>query len=154
MRQQHQVVSREQWFEVIQGRLGDLVESGMDEAFLVRSVRDGIRRLLDPEIGEVDRNRAETREHIERMLVDPAELAAFRARLAKDNPSSEKLSDEEVSASLRRMAENKLLRSMSAEDVRDTWITLADWDKQVAVLLPDSVFDNWRGLMATRRRKR
>jgi hypothetical protein len=150
MRREHLVVSREQWFEMIRDRLRDLVESGMDEAFLVRSIRDGIRPLLDPEIGEVDRNRAKAREHMERMLEDPVELAAFRARLVKDDPSSEKLSDEEVSARLRRMAENKLLRPMSAEDARDAWATLANWDGQVALLLPDRSFDEWYRLMATR----
>jgi len=150
MRREHLVVSREQWFEMIRDRLRDLVESGMDEAFLVRSIRDGIRPLLDPEIGEVDRNRAKAREHMERMLEDPVELAAFRARLVKDDPSSEKLSDEEVSARLRRMAENNLLRPMSAEDARDAWATLANWDGQVALLLPDRSFDEWYRLMATR----
>ena len=154
MRREHLVVSREQWFEMIRDRLRDLVESGMDEAFLVRSIRDRIRPLLDSEIGEVDRSRTKTREHIERMLEDPAELAAFRARLVKDDPSSEKLSDEEVSARLRRMAENKLLRPISAEDARDTWVTLTNWDGQVALLLPDRSFDEWYRLMATRGWKR
>jgi hypothetical protein len=81
MRRGRQVPSREQWFEVIRGRLGDLVRSGMSKAFLVRSVRDSIRRMLDysgAEIGERERDRAEMRERIQRMLEDPAELAVFR----------------------------------------------------------------------------
>ena len=57
----------------------------MSKAFLVRSVRDSIRRMLDysgAEIGESERDRAEMRERIQRMLEDPAELAVFRTLLA------------------------------------------------------------------------
>jgi len=122
MRRGRQVLSREQWFEVIRGRLGDLVQSGMSKAFLVRSVRDSIRRMLDysgAEIGESERDRAEMRERIQRMLEDSAELAVFRTLLADADPSAEALSDDEVSARLRRIAESGVLRQMSADDVTD-----------------------------------
>ena len=97
MRRGRQALSREQWFEVIRGRLGDLVRSGMSKAFLVRSVRDSIRRMLDYSgagIGESERDRAEMRERIQRMLEDPAELAVFRTLLAGADPSAEALSDD------------------------------------------------------------
>jgi hypothetical protein len=115
-------LSREQWFEVIRGRLGDLAQSGRSKAFLVRSVRDSIRRMLDysgAEIGESERDRAEMRERIQRMLEDPAELAVFRTLLAGADPSAEALSDDEVSARLRRIAESGVLRQMPADDVTD-----------------------------------
>jgi hypothetical protein len=157
MRRGRQVVSREQWFELIRGRFGELVQSGMNEAFLVRSVRDSIRPLLDysgPEISESERNRAETREHIQRMLEDPAELAAFRTLRADKDPSAEALSDDEVKAQLRRMVEGRLLRPMSADDVSDRWVALENWDRQTDSFLPDRVFSEWTHLIATRGWKR
>jgi len=157
MRRGRQVVSREQWFELIRGRFGELVQSGMNEAFLVRSVRDSIRPLLDysgTKIGESERNRAETCEHFQRILEDPAELAAYRTLQADKDPSAEALSDDEVKAQLRRMVEGRLLRPMSADDVSDRWVALENWDRQTDSFLPDRVFSEWTHLIATRGWKR
>jgi hypothetical protein len=149
IRRARQVVSREQWFDVIRGRLDDLVQSGMYEAFLVRSIRDSIRRFLDysgADIAEGERNRAEMREKIQRMLEDPAELAAFRTLLADADPSAEVLSDDEVYARLRNMAESSLFRPTSADDATERWVVLDNWDRQVDALLPDRVFSEWTQL--------
>ena len=129
----------------------------MSKAFLVRSVRDSMRRMPDysgAEIGESERDRAEMRERIQRMLEDPAELAVFRTLLADADPSAEALSDDEVSARLRRIAESGVPRQMSADDITDRRVTNDNWDRQADALLPDRVFSGWTRLIATRRWKR
>jgi hypothetical protein len=145
VRQQSQLVSREQWFELIQERLIELVQSGIYEPFLVRSIRNEIRRLLADlaDTGEKDRTQAQMREALERALADPAELAALRARRTERDPSVAALSDEEIAAQLRRMLESPLLLPTSADEALDRWAAVSEWDRQVAVLLSDEVFDNW-----------
>jgi hypothetical protein len=61
-------LSRDERVELLQQRLCDLVTAGMFEPFLVRSIRDEIRRMLAHganNIGGFDRKRAELREQIE-----------------------------------------------------------------------------------------
>ena len=129
--------------ELIRDRFVELVNSGLDEEFLVQGVRDGIRQILVSmaDVGEVDRKNAEMKAAIERMLEDPAEFAAFRARLAASG--NEVPSDEEITAKLRRMAEAEVLRPLLADAVADRWAVLANWDNKVASLLSDDVFEQW-----------
>jgi hypothetical protein len=145
-RQQHAVVSREEYFELIRERLGDLVADGLEEAFLVRSVRDAVRAMLESmaDVGKGDRNREEMRTLLEQQAEDPAAIAAFRAMLAERNPSAETLSDEEVAARLRDMARLPHLQPTSPEEATQKWTVLTRWDQQAASLLPDAVFDEWR----------
>lgn len=145
VRQRSRLVTREQWFELMQDRLVELVRSGIYEPFLVRSIRDEMRRLLADlaDTGEGDRKRAQIREPMERALADPAELAAYRARIAEYDPSFAALSDEEIAADLRRRLESPLYAPISADDALDRWAAVSAWDKQVAVLLTDEVFDRW-----------
>jgi len=151
-RQLGKLVSRDKYFELIRNRLSELVVCGIEEAFLVRSVRDAIRRELESltDIGEGDRNRAQLRVRIERTAADPAEIAAFRARLATNDPSAESLSDEEIAARLRNMAESEFLLPTSPDIALDRWAMLTHWDHHMASLLPDAVFDQWRQWMVRR----
>jgi hypothetical protein len=138
-------VSRRRWFELLQGRLSELVGSGLYEPFLVRSVRDELRRMLAhlADVGYADRERAETRKRLERTIADPAELAAYRATLAERHPADANLNDDEVRAQLSMLLESKLLVPTSPEDAVDRWAGLDSWDKHVAAFLPDDVFDDW-----------
>lgn len=136
-------MTRDEYLELIQDRFVELLNSGSDEAFLVQRVRDGIRQLIarTADVGEVNRKNAETKAAIERMLEDPAELAAFRARLAASG--NEVPRDEEIIARLRRMAESEVLRPLSADATAHRWVVLANWDNRVASLLSDDVFEQW-----------
>jgi hypothetical protein len=89
LRQHARLVSRDRWFAQVQDRLFELVVSGMFELFLVRSIRDQVRRSLAQlaDVGTGDRNRTKVRERLERVLANPAELAAFQAERAKSDPS-------------------------------------------------------------------
>jgi hypothetical protein len=144
MRQTNRVVSRETYFEMIGQRLLDLVAGGLEEAFLVRSVRDAVRREVEfmADVGTGDRNRAEIRAHIERRAEDPAEVAAFRALLATRDPSAEMRSDDEIAARLREMAAH--LAPTSPDGALARWALLTHWDEQATSFLPDAVFDEWR----------
>lgn len=151
-RQRRELVSRERYFELIRERLGELVADGLEEAFLARSVRDTIRRQLESlaDTGTGDRNRTEMRARIERLADDPAEIAAFRALLAETDKSAETLSDDEVAARLRKMAESKLLLPTSPDEALDRWALLTHWDEQAVSLLPDGIFHEWRDRMIRR----
>jgi hypothetical protein len=143
-RQTHEVVSREKWFELIRKRLSELVTDGLEEAFLVRSVRDAVREMLAhlADTGTGDRNREQMRTFIEQQAEDPARITAFRALLAETEPSAETLSDDEIAEQLRSMT--RRLQPVSADEAARHWTTLARWDQQAAELLPDAVFDEWR----------
>lgn len=146
VRRGRQLVSRDEWFEHLQGRLTELVMSGMSELFLVRSIRDEVRRALADagNLGEADQNRADMRERIEHLLDHPADLASYRADLAERDPSVAALSDEEFSTRLRGMLEFSGFSPVSAEEAVDRWGTLNNWDGQVALLLSDSVLGDWQ----------
>ena len=147
-----QRVSRDEWFERLEGRLSELVLSGMDEAFLVRGIRDEIRRKLAHagDAGSVDRDRAELRMHIRHLLDDPASLSAFRADVAERDPSAAVLSDDEFSARLQRILEGPGFRPISAGDAADWVSALTCWDAQVFSLLSNDVIDLWHTRMVTR----
>jgi hypothetical protein len=142
-RQQHELVSRARYFELIRHRVGELIASGLEEAFLVRSTRDAIRRELEhlADIGTGDRNRAKIRDFLERRAGDPAEVAAFRALLAETDPSAEALTDEQVAAKLRDSASR--IPPASPDDALSRWASFSHWDEHAATLLPDAVFDEW-----------
>jgi hypothetical protein len=144
IRQRGDVVSRDAYFGLIADRLAELVKFGLDEEFLVRSLRDAARRWLEHfgDTGTADRNRAKFREPLERALEDPAEFAAWRTRIANSDPLAASQSDEELMESLRRMVE--FLKPTSAESATEAWASLARWDDQVAAILSDQVFDDWR----------
>jgi hypothetical protein len=144
MRQQHEVVSRERYFELVRERLGELVAVGLEEAFLVRSVRDAVRQELEfmTDTGQADRNREEIRAFIERQAEDPAKISEFRAMLAEEDPSADQLTDGEIAERLRNMT--KRLLPTSADEAVQKWGLLTRWDQQAADLLPDAIFAEWR----------
>jgi hypothetical protein len=146
------LVSRDEYFQTMRQRLSDLVASGLDEAFLVRGLRDEIRRHLShmADTGHGDRNRAETRERLERMADDPGRIAAFRAQVAKSDPAYENLSDDDIAERLRKMADSELLMPTSPDAALDRWAALTHWDEQAATLLPDAGFEEWYSRMARR----
>ena len=150
--QRSDLVSRDKYFKLIRDRLGELVVNGVEEAFLVRSMRDGIRQELEhlADVGEGDRNRAKVRGHIERTAASPATIAAFRTQLATTDPSAEELSDEEIATRLNKLAESEFLLPVSPDAALDRWSALTHWDEQAASLLPDAVFEQWRLQMARR----
>jgi hypothetical protein len=83
----------------------------MYEPFLVRSVRDEVRRRLESlsDTGEGDRRRAEDRERIEYMANNPD---SARALLAETDPySAAALTDAEIAAQLRRLLDRGRARA-------------------------------------------
>lgn len=142
-RQQHVVVSREKYFELLGERLRQLVAYGVEEAFFVRSIRDAVRRQLESfaDVETANRSRANSRANIERMMHDTAAIAEFRAEVAKTHPAAEALSDEQIVERLRAMAER--LRETSPEEALTKWAALTQWDRQAGVILPDAIFDQW-----------
>lgn len=144
-RQGTELVSRDRYFALIRERLVNLITNGMDEAFLVRSLRDAIRRQLEhlTDVGKGDLNRAELRSSIQRTAEDPIKIAKFRELLTEDDPSAVTLNDEEITMRLRKMAEGEFLLPISPDEVLDRWAMLTHWDQHSASLLPDSLFDEW-----------
>jgi hypothetical protein len=145
IRQSGELASREEYFELIRDRLRELVANGVEEAFLVRSLRDAVHQMLEhmADVGAGDRKRAELRDHFLRTADDPARIAAFRARLAESDASAETLSDDEVAAMLRQTAGGDFLGPTSPESAVERWAMLTRWDEQVASLLPDAAFEEW-----------
>jgi hypothetical protein len=145
-RQQHEVVNRMRYFELLKERIDNLVTDGLEEAFLVRSVRDAVRQELEhvADVGAGDRSREEMRTRIEEQAEDPAGIEAFRRGLTKYDPSAESLTDEEIAARLRNMAKNPILGPISADEATQNWALLTHWDQQAAGLLPDTAFSQWR----------
>jgi hypothetical protein len=156
MGQQHEVVDRSRYFELIRDRLYELAGYGMDEPFLVQSVRDGVRRELESgaKLDEADRHPAETREGLEDALRDPAKLAELHTRPADRYPEARTFSEDEFVALMRKMAEAEVLRPVSADDAKDAWVRLSNWDDQANLFLPDDIFMEWRRLLVDRLRRR
>jgi hypothetical protein len=151
-RRRSEVVTRTEWFGAIQARLCDLVECGVYEPFLVRSVRDEIRQRLKDlaETGESNRKRGEDREQIEYLADNPDHA---RALLAESDPySAAALTDAEITARLRGLLESGLFDPMSEHDELDRLVALDKWDQEAARLLPDDVFNEWPDLLMRRQR--
>lgn len=146
IRQQHEVVSREGYFELVRERLGQLVRYGVEEAFLVRSLKADIRQYLESmaDIETVNRKREAHRMEIERIAEDPVAIAEFRAAVADRDPLAESLSDDEIAARLRNMT--RLLHSASPDEAVNKWALLEHWNQQAAYLLPETLISEWSGL--------
>jgi hypothetical protein len=149
VRQFGEFVSRDEYFELIQDRFVELVNHGDDEASLVRRVRDEVRarEAILADVGEVNRQNAETKAGLERAIEDPAELAAFRAQL--ETSGQEVPSDAEIIVRLRKMAGSKILQPISADDALGRWAMLNGWDERVAASLTDEIIEEWQRLHHT-----
>jgi hypothetical protein len=139
------IVNRNQFWGLVRDRLAELVLSGVNEAFLIRSLRDELRRRLaeSGEVGKGDQRRAELVERLREMADDPAEIAAFRARLAEKEQDAESKTDEDIAAILHDMANSPILQPTPVERAVDRWAALDDWDRRVSHRLSDAVIDLW-----------
>jgi hypothetical protein len=121
----HEVLSRADFFGVLRERLAVLVNAGLREDFLVRSLRDELRRQLRtfvPDEASAWR-RQQTKEHLER--------------------SAENLSvvDTELAERLRRMACK--FSPVPLEEERDAWLDMDRWDERAEGLLSNIVIEEW-----------
>ena len=67
------VVSGDEFFSLVRARIIDRIEDGVNEAFIVRALRDQLRRNLMhlADVGTGDERRVQMRERIEGMLGEP-----------------------------------------------------------------------------------
>lgn len=148
------IVNRQGYVALLRNRLAELVLDGLDEAFLVRALRDELRRWkvqATEGIGEVDARRATLAKNLRDSADDPAEIAAFRSLIAqRDQAMAESKSDNELAEMMRKMADRDHLKPITPERVVDQWAELQRWDEVVAVSLPDEIFVRWRDLYAAR----
>ncbi len=152
MRETNEVVDRATYFDLIRERMAELVAQQMSEAFLVRAVRDQIRRELVhmADLGDASERRFAMRQRLEAAISDPDSIATFRALLAEEDPATAQLPDEEIEARLDVMAKSPMLDPVPLEQAVDRWAAVEEWDHLVARQLSDEVMDEWLAAFVTR----
>jgi hypothetical protein len=144
------VVSQNVYFEMIRLRMVELIDQGVNEAFIVHALRDQLRRDLMrvADVGVSDQRRAELREWLEATMNDPEGIAAVRASMAEEDPSVATLPAEEIEARLTALADSPVLTTTPLERAVDSWAAVERWDREVASQLSDETIDDWnRGFL-------
>jgi hypothetical protein len=126
----------QEWVELLRRRLRELVATGVDAAFLVRSlahyVTDWYRDLAN--IGTMtDERRGRVRQLMLEDAADPERLENYRRRRAARDPEYATKSLDEVASDLRQMAER--VTPVSPEEAARNWAMLDAWQRDVAVVL-------------------
>jgi hypothetical protein len=151
IRKTHEVVTRDVYFRRMRMRLMRLVDSGVREDFLVRSVREELtaHRQEFAQTEGADTRREELRNKLEQPT--PERIAGFRAALARKDPGAELLTDEQISDRLREMAAR--VPPISREHAQDAWERASRWNDQAAAV-SDHVIALWRDRYDTRMLRR
>lgn len=137
-------VTAEQWLELLNSRLLEIIDFGIEEEFLVVALRDRITRFVDEfaDVGSTAEKRARGRAHMLALADDPEYVERFRDDRAAENPAYANKPLEDVAEELRETAE-RLLHDPSADDAKAAWSAKDAWDRDVAALLDDEVVDEW-----------
>lgn len=126
----------QEWVELLRQRLRELVATGVDAAFLVRSlayyVTDWYRDLAN--IGTTtNERRGRVRQLMLEKAADPEGLENYRSQRAAQDPEYATKSLDEVANDLRQMADN--VKPVSPEEAAQNWAMLGAWQRDVAVVL-------------------
>lgn len=145
LRETNEVMTRATYFGLIRQRMIELVAQDVNEAFLVRLVRDQIRRELVhlADDGDASERRAATRQRLEAAITDPHAIAFFRAVLVGADTAAAWLPDEVIKARLAEMAGSPILDPMPLEQAVERWAAVEDWDRSVGVQLSDGLIEQW-----------
>jgi hypothetical protein len=146
------VVTRDTYFGLIRQRMIELVAQGVNEAFLVRLVRDQIRRELVhlADDGDASERRAATRQRLEAAITDPHAIAVFRAILVQADMAAASLPDKEIEDRLAEMARSPILDPMPLEQAVERWAAVEEWDRSVANQLSDGLIQQWLAAFTNR----
>ena len=152
LRETNEVVTRAAYFGLMRERMIELVAQEVNEAFLVRLVRDQVRRELVHLADDVDASerRAVTRERLLAARADPYAIAFFRAILVQVDTGGASLPDKEIEVRLAEMARSPILDPMPLEQSVERWASVEDWDRSVAVQLSDGIIGQWLAAFTSR----
>ncbi len=145
-------VGADEYVALLAERLREVMEFGIAEAFLVRSLRDHLtewhRSLAD--VGQTSERRADTRQAMLETANDPVRLERYRERLADQDPKYRDMPLNEVAAGLRDMVE-RTLPEPDADEAAARWASLERWLRDLQEWLPDDAFDAWSDQRIRRR---
>lgn len=145
LRETNEVVTRTAYFGLIHERMIELVAQDVNEAFLVRLVRDQVRRELVhlADDSAVSEGRAETRQRLLAATADPHAIAFFRAILVQVDTGGASLPIKDIEFRLAEMARSPILDPMPLEQVVERWAAIEEWDRSVAAQLSDEMIEQW-----------
>lgn len=100
-------VEPDEWFEAFEQRVRDLVDDGMDPAFLVEAILDDLDRRYELMANTERANAARQRDRngMLSILSDAEELERYRQRTVARSPELADLSIDEAAEQLRRLVE-------------------------------------------------
>ena len=137
-------VPRDQFIRALRERMTDVVETGVAEDFLVKS----LHRDLDEWVRErqnlekYDSDAMDFREVLQQLLDDPE----FRIEWRRDhpNPIDPASSDDEFVANVERYLDDSVLaRPATAEDATERWSELQEWERLTAEHLSNETIKRW-----------
>lgn len=141
---------RDAYLQMVRHRLVELTEIGVEEAFLVRALRNEVGRHVEElaDTQTVTTNRERRREEISHKADDLDFVRAFRDQMVASDPAYQYLSDEEVQDQLRAMADRFGPRTI--EDETTVWSLNDGWKRRVNELLSDAAIEDWLDRRARR----
>lgn len=133
------------YLEVVRTTLTALTERGMDEAFLIRSLRDEFTRHFERygNIGHAKEKREQAREFLLETAEDPERLAQMQERMAEGSPELSELHPDQFADKLREMAGSRVIADPDAEEATRSWAALQSWTEDASSVLPDEGIEAW-----------
>lgn len=150
IRRHKELLGKDAYLLELRQRLTELVEMGLEEAFLIKSVRDEVGRHVAAlaDSGAASTARARRRAEIEESAENPDFIREFRERLTASDSHYQDLSDEEIRERLLKMMD--IVQPRSIEDETAVWSLNDGWVQRSQEQLSDELIDDWRSSRALR----
>ncbi|MEU9347609.1 hypothetical protein AB0D74_41075 [Streptomyces sp. NPDC048278] len=121
-----------------------LLETGVSESFVVRSVRDSATRAFRPaDFAAVDENRAALRAQLERVLADESAFAEYRAEVVDKSAAGRNQTDEQVKAQILKLLGSSFVEPVRADEVTRDWADEESWRKACRLYLSEEDIEEW-----------
>ncbi|MCW2854204.1 MAG: hypothetical protein JWM84_3868 [Nocardioides sp.] len=144
--------SREEVLEGLTAILHSVISAGLDESFLIHALVVDIDEIVASreDTSGTDSRIDEMRAHLQRVVEVPEIREQWRQILGRRDPGKLEKTDEEMIEDAKEAYERFGRRYVSAEDASQRWAEGREWREARTALLPDVLFEHWRGLSIQR----
>ncbi len=141
----HDAVDADRYLDVVRTTLLALTDAGMDESFLIRSLRDEFTRHFErfADLGSAKERREQHRKFLLGIAEDPDRFMEMQQRMAEDKPELANLHPDQFADMLREMAASRLIAEPDVEEASRNWSALQSWTEDAAAVLPDEDIEAW-----------
>ena len=138
--------------ELLRTSLRRIVDAGLSEEFLIRSLMTDLDEYSERigDTGSYDSRIDDMRDHLQRVISDPAVRAQWRRIREQQDPTWIGRSDEAFIADAQEAYERFGYKYATVDDASSRWTLREAWRVASTAALPSSVYEQWSRRRNTR----